>query len=1603
MFGKIIKILIWIVLGILGLLLLVSVLVYLPPVQTFVKNKASQYVSANLGMELSIDRFRLQFPLRLSVLNATLSTAQGDTIAHFSELSTGVKLLPLFKGQLQAGSLGLKNAVLDYRDTVSALSLHARLGELSISSAAVGLKDKHVDVGRTVLADATVELSLGEGSPKADTVAGAPAMWKILAGEVDLNNVAFRMNTSPVETRLDVNLAEGVVRDVAVDLGKQSVDAAFIRLEKGDYSYLTDTAAVKPPVVDTLSDTAAPPWTIRLTKLEFADNSGAYGLIHGQPLPGLDISHLKVSGLQLEADSLYNRGSEVSVVLRSLSFVERSGLDVTEAHGRFSMDSSEIALAGFELRTPYSKITVRARADASVLKMRPEAELSAAVDATAGSKDLMVLFPSGNALERTIRGQSLVVSGDFSGTLGDININTLTASMPGRISFRANGRVRSVVAPANLSGNVRFNGNFRNAGFLKGLIPDTALRRRIGLPGRLSVDGSLAVSAKNYSPNLVMIADSGRLEVKGSVNLATKRYDATVKATRFPLQSFLPADSLGLLSMDLTAKGRGFDFKAENTQVDISLGIEKFDYRSYDYHDVSLEASLDGHMVEGHLSSKSIALGVDMDISGEISPVKYAVRLNGVVSELNLQRMNFSPSPLSISLLLDASASARTDTTDLRADIVLDSLFFSFDNHTDRIRRSTVSVRSNASEVSARVSSGDMSLDFNSPVSLDSLLEDIGGLTAEIKEQITAKDLDMETVQQFMPPLRLTVSAGKENILHSLLNVRGLGFKSVNVSAATTADEPFSAYVLVNEFRTGGLVLDTLDLGLKRVGPRLEYYVGLANRPGNIEQMARISVSGGAVGASADARFVQFDRSGKSGFDFGLQAHLLDSAVRVEITPLDPLFGYKKWTVNSGNYLLYQFDRKFYSDIRLEGGGQHVYILSDGFGRVPQGAVRVDIAGIDIGEALSLFPSLPPLGGILSTNVKLGFDGDMFSARGEVGVDDLKYAGQKVGDIGAVISFEADSIRRRLLDGELLVDGARVLKASGAITREGEITLDGNVPSLPLSLANAFLPPDMLRMSGQFHAGVRISGSVKHADIDGRMNFTDGILRVPIVGTSYGISTDTIVVSRSKLSFDDFGFISPNRQKLAVNGTVDLSDFARMTADLRLSASDFQAINAPRRDGSQVYGTAGLDMDITAKGLINSLSVRGNIEVLNSTDVTYVLRDSPLQVKDVKQNIVTFVSFADTAALAARDSLAAKIQPWGIDMLVSVGIDEGVQATLDLSEDGNNRIELVGNGSLAYTMNMQGDMRLSGRYDLTGGTVIYNPPVISQKVFKIEPDSYVEWSGEIADPRFNIKATESLKTTVTMDDNTTNAVTFDISVRVFNSLKDLGILFDLAAPNDISIQNQLTSLTQEQRSNQALMLLISNTYNGPGATAKVDANNPLNTFIAKELNQWARNNLQGVDVSFGIDSYDDSALGGGQHTDYSYKVSKSLFSDRVKVTIGGSINTDQNATQNLKENFVDDISLEYRISRRDNMFLKVYRYNTQQSILEGEVIETGAGFLVRKKMNKLRELFRLSRSPEKKAEKKNAMEVRRQLQQSEREAPGDPAREQRQDTPILLQ
>ena len=354
------------------------------------------------------------------------------------------------------------------------------------------------------------------------------------------------------------------------------------------------------------------------------------------------------------------------------------------------------------------------------------------------------------------------------------------------------------------------------------------------------------------------------------------------------------------------------------------------------------------------------------------------------------------------------------------------------------------------------------------------------------------------------------------------------------------------------------------------------------------------------------------------------------------------------------------------------------------------------------------------------------------------------------------------------------------------------------------------------------------------------------------------------------------------------------------------------------------------------------------------------MKSSPLDVTDKTDDPVRFVSFRDTLQVETIDT-TERIETTSLDLLMTLNIDPMVNVNVLLSSNGQNRVSINGGGALTYALNPMGDARLTGRYALAGGLISYGLPVVGQKEFTIKEGNYVEWSGELMNPKIDITAVEAISASVTDDSQNSRLVNFDAMIKVGGTLEKMTVDFDLAATGDMTIQNQLAGMTAEERSREAMNLMVYGTYTAPGTVAKNNmSDNAINNLVERELNQWSREHLKGVDLSFGINSYNQMTEGGeSKTTDYSYKLSKRFFNDKVRVSIGGSVSTGNNPAEagGMEESLVDDISIEYMFGQTSKYFLKLFRHTGYESVLEGEVTQTGIGVVLRRSFQKFIDIF----------------------------------------------
>jgi hypothetical protein len=338
-------------------------------------------------------------------------------------------------------------------------------------------------------------------------------------------------------------------------------------------------------------------------------------------------------------------------------------------------------------------------------------------------------------------------------------------------------------------------------------------------------------------------------------------------------------------------------------------------------------------------------------------------------------------------------------------------------------------------------------------------------------------------------------------------------------------------------------------------------------------------------------------------------------------------------------------------------------------------------------------------------------------------------------------------------------------------------------------------------------------------------------------------------------------------------------------------------------------------------------------------------------VEDRLNSLVKFVDFNDTTTVKLEP-----VERGQFDLALGISINETAKFHCDLSNGGDNYVDIEGGGDLTLRMNPQDDMRMTGRFTVGEGEMKYSLPVIPLKKFKIQRGSYVEFTGDMMNPKLNISASERKKASVS-NNNVSRTVNFDVGLKITQTLSDLGLEFTLQAPEDLTVQNELASMSIEERGRAAVAMLTTGMYLSPNANGGgngFDATSALSSFLNSQISNIAGKALSTIDIGFGIDNT-TSATGAAQ-TDYNFSFAKRFWGNRISVIIGGKVSSGNDA-QNTGMSIINNVSVEYRLDNSGTRYVKAFYNKDTESILDSEVMEMGASLVLRKKTENLGDLF----------------------------------------------
>lgn len=1558
------RILLWslrLLLGLLLAIILSPALLYVPAIQNFAKDFATKQLSEATGLDISMQHISLRFPLSLSISGVSVLNAPADTMLAADGLSVSIRMLPLLRSEVVVNAASLSGASFRMVSADESLVLSVGVDECNLGYSQLNLEQSSILVSSASLRGGRVHLNLLNGETADSTESDSSSPWLIKAKNIELHDVDYCMHMPPYIDSLSAHVAHARLADGFIDTGRCIVDAGLLSVDNADCRYFYPDTLISNSAGDSLPATESVPWTVTARSLRLTRSHAIYALSQHQPMPGLDLSYIEADSIEVAVDDFYNRGSAIRVPVRHIAARERCGFAIDSAQCTFEMDSSRLAVSRLRISNFGSSLSGEVESNASFNRF------SARIDASLSNSDAQLLFPSIGSMMPKGYPASATLSMAAAGTLSRATLTKCLLDIPGVARLSASGHASHLTDPKHFGCDISFSGSTRNLNPLKArLIADTAMIRSIGLPA-MSINGHALAHAGAYKGKLALTLASGKLALDAAWNGNTSGYSLNFCASQLPVDAILPTSRIYLLSASGSVEGRGLDIFDNATSLRADISIDTLLYNSNRYYGIALGGNLDKGNFNATLSSANAHCNFSTLAQGHIANQRFAFSVESKIADLDLHALRLMDVASNGSCNISATGDfdLLSKTYDVTAGI--ENLRWTFDDnfyYTDNILANFVA---DDSHIDAAISNGDFSLDFDSECSLDTLSAKLANISDIALRQWDDKYINSDSLRGRLPALSCEIELGKRNLVQQYLAHEGISYNRANVMVAN--DSTFYLRGILDRLSVNDVQIDSLRFGIVEFNHRINWRVRASNAREHIPGFARAELKGYVDGCNIQAQLTQHNFENSTGINVGINAELTDSTVHASLFPSEITIGYKPWTVNDGNFISFNYATKHFDSNLSLTQGSSLFSLTTDHNELSDGNeeenedIRLKINNVQIADWLSLSPYAPPVKGILAADFSVRYNDVNIWGNGMVGLSDLYYGKHRVGSLrlNSLIDLNPAS-GGTMATANLEVDGHQCAVAFGALNdtvADNRMTLSLELARFPLSILNPFLQGgDMINLRGYLNGEMTVNGTFDRPNINGYLLCDSTAIAMPVFGSSISLPADSIPVDSSVIRFNDYRIYCLNSNPVITHGSIDLHNPFSPLIDLSMRGNNVQFVDSKQRSNSQIFGKGFLSLDATARGNMENVDLNVRLGLLAGTNLTYILQEDVNSIAArQEQKLVKFVQFNDSSYTLTREARHATESR--ITLNADISVQQGSSFTVFLSKNGKNRAEIAGNGDLHLSMNHLGDQALTGRFNIDEGFVRYSPPLISQVNFKFVADNYLLWTGDMTNPILNLHAVDSRKANYTGSDSNTRIINFNISLSATNALSNMDVAFDLSTTDDITLQNELQSMSDAQRSSQAINLLLYNTYTGIDSKASSNlSGNPLFSFVTSRINNWAASAMKGITVSFGLDNYTETHDGvSSRAIKYSYQVSKSLFNNRFKIVVGGDYTQGTTSSEEIAQNLFNDVSLEYMLNKNGNMFLRLFNHKGYLNVLEGEVTETGVAFVYKRKLSNLRYLF----------------------------------------------
>ena len=1397
--------------------------------------------------------------------------------------------------------------------------------------------------------------------------------------KIALSNLNWSFESAEDGIKNKVKLGKFEAEGQGFYLEKQQVSLKSILLEN------TETLLEIKQISQKASTTASKPnnWVVNIAQTQVKNNSVRYDDFNAiTQAKGLDAAHLDLKKLDVILSNFIFSPKLISGQLSKATFNERSGLTVQNIKTDFSYTDKQISLKKLLVKTPNTLLQDELLMQYNSLEdfsknlgnIRLKLNLKKSQLAV---KDLLILVPD-LAKNQTFRGREndiIRADGMVSGTVNNLSVPKLTIDGFGETRLQVNGQILGLPNTDKLGFDMKITELSLTKKDILQIAGDSAIPKSIELPEFVSVKGSIKGKLQNLVVDASLDSDLGGASFKGKLGNITadknQMYDGRITFQDFDLGKLTKQpETVGKLTLDATVKGTGFDPKT--MQANVEGTAQKIVIQGYEYNNLALNGTINDQIAvfRGSVNDENAKVKIDARVN--LAEEYPAIIADVSVNELDLKKLNLYAQNLRLKgdIQLDMTS---TNPTNPMGKIIINNAILQKDGKAIALDSVNLDIKNTNNARDITLKSPFLNAQINGNFEY-AQLSDI--LLTEVNKYFALPALPYVPARN---AYQLTIEAALNNhpIIQSFVpEITKLDTVKMRATLDSQADTTLRASVFIPYAEYDTSSIRNARLKLFGANNKAEYEANISQIIYDSYRVRRAFVGGEVANNILSLALIIKDSLNANRYALAGNLRSIGDKLRLNLSKNGTLIDYRKWESDSTGFVEYSPKGLSIKDLTLRQNKQRLFINS--LSAEPNAPLQIQIDSL----AIKPFVTLATLDSTLASGTLNGlfklsdymvspaFTGDLsiknlVFTQIPIGDLNLKAANETKDNINVLATILGNNNDIRL-DGKYLLNQKKPLDFKINLNKIGAETIE------------AFSFGELKNARGNLGGTLTLKGEPSKPVIDGEIKFDTVSFSLTQLGANYRIKNQKFIFKNSMITFDKFIIADTLGQNMSVNGNLSLQNIPNFSYNLAIDAKNFMVLNGSRKDNDFFYGKGFIDADMRVRGIGAKPAIEGNVKLKNGSDITVLLPDREIDKADT-DGIIEFVNLKNPNVVVPIDSSNLENTfDFAEEISLNIEVDNKSQLTVVVDELNGDNIKVKGNAQLNAGITPSGQPYVLGLYEITSGSYDLTLPFLKRQ-FAIEKGSSLLWTGDPMQAEINITAVYKIEATVPRENESSKSfgktpldVLLKMSGNISNPTIDFDIRVDANAPSDLSeaVKNDgyLTTIKQNQveMNKQVFALLISNNFATGQSSSFFSSINPeaiarqsVSKILTDQLNLLAGDIIKGVKLDFNLNSTAVNTEGVNKaKTDLNVGLSKVFLNDRLKITVGRNFQLENTTgTASNSTEIVDNISLNYNLSKDGRYLFTAYRKNQYQAILDGFVVETGVSFSVTFDYQNFKELF----------------------------------------------